>query len=152
MTTPEQQALQLAAQAWCTPATSSLEMDVNLATAVAEKFAPIIAENAALKAELAAIKGAGEPVAWAVKTNGRYNNMFLGNEQTAVERMCRLNFNFPGDKRAVVPLYTRPCVPLTDEQRAGLLSAWRVAPKDEADFLKGITAAEAAHNIKGAKP
>lgn len=51
-----------------------------------------------------------------------------------------------------VPLYTRPAVPLTDERIAEAMDVWRVSPTSEADFIKGIRAAEAAHNIKGAKP
>lgn len=73
-------------------------------------------ERDALKAELEAIKGAGEPVAWSVTMGGAHTGNVCGEQREAINLMNRLNQSFPDDKRAVVPLYTRPCVSLTDEK------------------------------------
>ena len=67
---------------------------------------PIIAERDALKAELAAINGAGKPVAWIVRKvdwSERMSDVIRGS-------------NPPAWADVAHPLYTRPAVPLTDEK------------------------------------
>ena len=153
MTTPEQQALQLVAQAWREPATSGLEMDVTLATVIAEKFAPIIAENAALKAELQALRGSAEPYCYVYEWDTEFG---------LVRRTRPANVEGRTFDR-FVPLYTRPAVPLTDEdiddcidtsqrdfnlRRQGF-SGQQLTPYD--DWRYWFARAIEAH-IKGAKP
>lgn len=111
---------------------------------------PIIAERDALKAELAAIKGAGEPVAW--------GQLGMLNGKTYLrENWDRSPYPPPPSivkNLNLVPLYTRPCVPLTDKQ---IFASEEIRAANAeigllfSSLLKLVRAIEAAHNIKGVK-
>ena len=135
MTTPEQQA--------------PIDALISHLDDAATHVKALIAERDALKAELAAINGAGEPVAWIVRKvdwSERMSDVIRGS-------------NPPAWADVAHPLYTRPAVPLTDERVKELVlgtvyqgdattqhrDAW--AQEIGIPFARAI---EAAHNIKGA--
>lgn len=141
MTTPEQQARDMLA---------ALELPFMAEAFSASRLAPLanlIAEHDALKAELAAIKGAGEPVAWMLhpEKNGLMSHKVLTREVVA---------SFPEIlSEYTIPLYTRPCVPLTDERIDSMLVTTDGFTERERKIIKIVArATEAAHDIKGAKP
>ena len=112
-------------------------------TEAAEMLESLIAERDALKAELAAIKGAGEPVAWIVRKvdwSERMSDVIRGS-------------NPPAWADVAHPLYTRPAVPLTDKQ---IFASEEIKAANAeigllfSSLLKLVRAIEAAHNIKGA--
>jgi len=66
---------------------------------------------------------AGEPVVWARAYMGEIAQTYL-EKARAVAEIERLNLQYPKDKskRELVALYTRPAVPLTDEQRGWIVA------------------------------
>ena len=105
----------------------------------------VIAERDALKAELEALRGNAEPVAWIPRK--------WVDEYTVLPNAHETVWKHPiSDDH--VPLYTRPCVPLTEERRGDLvmehlgpaaLTGGKMSVYDA--FMLGIDAAEAAHKI-----
>lgn len=149
MTTPEQQARQILGR-------MKVEHADYYSAGDLVELANLIAENAALKAELAAINGAGEPVAWAnlgdliSAKNGRerYGNQGAPDMHTWSE-------GGPSNYHDT-PLYTRPAVPLTDEQIVDLVrdvgldwqSGWTLDECEPNRYVQLSRAIEA--HIKGA--
>lgn len=135
MTTPEQQAREMLA---------ALELPFMAEAFSASRLAPLanlIDENIALKAELEAIKGVGEP-----------GYCFVYEWDTPFGAVHRSLSPSPYNGNApsrIVPVYTRPATPLTDE-RASDLGREMVKAGKSAEWL--VREVECAHNIKGAKP
>lgn len=157
MTTPEQQARQMLGR-------MKVEHADYYSAGDLVELANLIAENAALKAELAAINGAGEPVACLIRhrhARARAHAAIDGRNHysdwssweparlsygLAVTRPSRV---YPDSEPIfeIKPLYTRPAVPLTDEQIDALWRAPMSADWEHREFARAI---EAAHGIKGA--
>ena len=143
MTTPEQQARQMLSR-------MKVEHADYYSAGDLVELAALIAERDALKAELAAIKGAGEPVAW--------GQLGMLNGKTYLrENWDRSPYPPPPSivkNLNLVPLYTRPCVPLTDKQ---IFASEEIRAANAeigllfSSLLKLVRAIEAAHNIKGVK-
>ena len=155
MTTPEQQAREMLERMGIQSAYQRMSAGELV------ELANLIAERDALKAELEAIKGAGEPVAWLFKAHKPGKHVVCaGLTQEAVGLWPLDQWDYVEE----TPLYTRPCVPLTDESE--LLEALKrlsfaaqttggVAGQDEGlcaaiDAATAVIAKVVAHT-KGAK-
>ena len=108
MTTPEQQALDLLKRV-------GLEGVQAVFAGYSAELASLRAERDALKAEIAALRGSAEPVAWQTfDGEGGYDyRSFKGNEDYRDAFVRRNGLKYA---QWVDPLYTRPCVPLTEER------------------------------------
>lgn len=145
MTTPEQQAREMLGR-------MKVEHADYYSAGDLIELANLIAKCDALKAELAAIKCAGEPVAWVVtseKQDGTRHTYALMGREKDVRDAC--DFGEP------IPLYPRPCVPLTNEQVWSIAGPhithyqFGEATHRDINCLAFARAIEAAHNIKGAE-
>lgn len=148
MTTPEQQAREMLGR-------MKVEHADYYSAGDLIELANLIAERDALKAELVAIKqGTVEPVAWGQLGTMNGKTYLRGNwDRRPYPPPLSLIKSL-----ALVPLYTRPCVPLTNEQIWSLAGPhityyqFGEATHRDINCLELARALEAAHNIKGAKP
>lgn len=97
--------------------------------------------NQAYKEELEALRGSAEPVAWAL----------IGHDgkpyRTTHDRRAAEAYKF--HEVDVRPLYTRPCVPLTDAQIWSLAYDTNALPEviTDASLLRFARVIEAVHGI-----
>ena len=99
-----QSALKLAASSVSEPQTAQIV-----------ELANLIAERDALKAELQALRGSAEPVAWMY-----YDAAFPSQSY----QLSKTRPIFESASLSVIPLYTHPAVKLPDEQIAEAMDVW----------------------------
>lgn len=134
MTTPEQQAREMLERMGIQSAYQRMSAGELV------ELANLIAEHDALKAELAAIKGAGEPYCYVYEWDTEFG--LIQNTRPA-------NFNGRQFDR-VVPLYTRPTTPLTEADIDAIFEGVPGDPPHRGYRYRVARALEA--HIKGAKP